>query len=49
MGQKGFPSNMFHEIIFQTSSQYDKEMQSYSPCSVGYRTGVLMVVRVNEL
>ena len=49
MGQRGFPSNMSHELMFQTLVQYDKEIQSYSSASVGYRDGALMVVRVNEL
>ena len=48
MGE-GFPPNMYYEIMFQTSSQSNKEIQSYSSASAGYQDGVLIMARVNVL
>ena len=49
MGPRGFPPNMSQEIIFQTNSQSDKEIQSYQSANEGYRNGVLVEARVNVL
>ena len=49
MGPRGFPPNMSHELIFQTSAQYDKEIQSYPSTNAGYQNGALIVARVNVL
>ena len=49
MGPKGFPPSVSHEIMFQTSTQSDKEIQSYSSAKAGYRNGVLIVARENVL
>jgi hypothetical protein len=49
MGTRGFTPWMSHEIIFQTSNQYVKEIQSYWSANAGYRNWVLMVVRANDL
>jgi hypothetical protein len=43
MGPKGFPPNLSQEIIFQTSAQSDKEIQSYPSDNEGCRNGVLIV------
>ena len=37
MGQKGFPPNVSQELMFQTSAQFDKEIQSYPSTNKGYR------------
>jgi hypothetical protein len=37
MGQKGFPPNMSHELMLQTSAQSDKEIQSYPSANAGYQ------------
>ena len=49
MGQRGFHPNVSQDIMFQTSTQSDKETQSYPSANEGYRNGVLIVVRVNVL
>ena len=49
MGPKGFCRWMYHESMFQISSQSDEEIKSYWSTSVGYRIWVLMVVRENDL
>ena len=49
MGPKWFAPNMPHEIMFQTSAQSDKAIQSYPSVSEGYQNGVLIVVKVNGL
>ena len=49
MGPRGFPPNMSHDIILQTSSQSDKEIQSYPSANAGYRNGAFIVARVNVL
>ena len=48
MGPRGLPPNVSHDIIFQTSSQSDKEIQSYPSANEGYRNEALIVARVNE-
>ena len=49
MGPRGFPPNMSHDLMFQTSAKFDKEIQSYSSTSTGYRNGALIMARVNVL
>ena len=49
MGPMGFPPNMSHDIMLQTSSQYDKAVQIYSSTNAGYLNGVLIVARVDVL
>jgi hypothetical protein len=49
MGLGGFPPIMFHELMFQTSTQSDKAIQSYTSANAGYRNGALIVARVNVL
>ena len=49
MGPNGFPPTMSHMIMLQTSTQSNKEIQSYSSASAGYQSGVLIVVRVKLL
>ena len=49
MGQMGLPYNVSQELMFQTSTQSDKETQSYPSANEGYRNGVLIVARVNVL
>ena len=49
MGLWGFPPNVSHEIMFQTSTQSDKETQSYPSANEGYQNGVLIVARENAL
>ena len=43
MGLRGFPPTMFQEIMFQTSAQSDKAIQSYPSANEGCRNGVLIV------
>ena len=49
MGPRGFPPFMSHELMYQTSSQSVKEIQSYWSASARYQIWVLMVVRENDL
>ena len=49
MGPRGFHPNLSQEPIFQTSTQSDKENQSYPSTNEGYQNGVLIVARVNVL
>lgn len=49
MGQRGFPPNESQEIIFQTSAQSDKEIQSYPSANEGCWNGVLIVAGINFL
>ena len=49
MGPRVFPPDESQEIMFQTSAQYDKEIQSYQSANKGYRNGVLIKVRINVL
>jgi hypothetical protein len=37
MRQKGFPPNFSQDLMFQTSAQSDKEIQSYPSANDGYR------------
>ena len=46
MGQRGLYTYMCHEIMFQTSSQSDKEIQIYPSANEGYQNGVLIVARI---
>jgi hypothetical protein len=49
MGLRGFPPNFSQELMFQTSAQLDKEIQSYPSANEGCRNGVLIVARLNVL
>ena len=49
MGPRGFHPNVSQDHMFQTSSQSDKEIQSYPFANEGYRNGVLIVGRLNVL
>ena len=49
MGPRGFPPNESQDIIFQTSAQSDKAIQSYSSANEGFRNGVLIVAGLNFL
>ena len=49
MGPRGFPPNVSQELIFQTSAQSDKEIQSYPSANEGYRNAVLILARLNAL
>ena len=49
MGPMGFPPNMSQDIMFQTSSQSDKEIQSYPSANEGCRNGVLIMAGLNVL
>ena len=49
MGQRVFPPNVSQELMFQTSSQSDKAIQSYPSANEGFRNGVLIVVGLNVL
>ena len=49
MGPSGFPHDVYHELMFQTSAQSDKEIQSYPSAKAEYRNGVLIVARENVL
>jgi hypothetical protein len=49
MGPMVFPPNMSQEIIFQTSIQSDKAIQSYPFANEGFQNGVLIVARINVL
>ena len=39
---------MYHDIVFQTLAQSNKEIESYRSTKAGYWNGVLIMVRVNE-
>ena len=43
MGPRIFPPNVSQELIFQTSTQSDKAIQSYRSANEGCRNGVLIV------
>ena len=49
MGPRGFPLWLYHETMFQISSQSIEEIQSYWSASTGYQNYLLMVVRENDL
>ena len=49
MGPRVLPPNMSQEIMFQTSAQSDKEIQSYPSANEGFRNGVLIVAGLNVL
>ena len=49
MGPRGVPPNVSQERMFQTSSQSDKEIQSYPSANEGCRNGVLIVAGLNFL
>ena len=49
MGPMGFPPNVSQEIIFQTSTQSNKEIQNYPSANEGCRNGVLIVAGLNVL
>ena len=43
MGTRGFPPNVSQDLILQTSSQFDKAIQTYPSANEGCRNGVLIV------
>ena len=49
MGPKVFPPNVSQDIIFQTSSQSHKEIQSYPSANEGFRNGALIVAGLKVL
>ena len=49
MGPRGFPPDVSQEIMFQTSAQSDKAIQSYPSANEGYRSWVLIVAGLNVL
>ena len=49
MGLRGFPPWIYHDTMFQISTQSVEEIQSYWSASVGYRNWLLMIVRENDL
>ena len=49
MGPRGFPPNDSHNLMFQTSAQSDKAIQSYPSANEGCRNGVLIVAGLNVL
>ena len=49
MGPWVFPPNVSQDIMLQTASQSDKEIQSYPSANEGCRNGVLIVARLNVL
>ena len=46
---RGLPPCISHEPMFQILAQSVKVIQSYWSANTGYRIGVLMVVRENDL
>jgi hypothetical protein len=48
MRTTGLPPCMYHEPMFQISSQSVEAIESYWSASAGYRIWVLMVVRENN-
>ena len=49
MGERGLPPNVSHDLMFQTSSQSDKAIQSHQSANEGYQNGALIKARVNVL
>jgi hypothetical protein len=49
MGPRGFPPIFSKNIMFQTSAQSDKAIQSYPSTNEGCRNGVLIVAGLNVL
>ena len=49
MGPKGFPPNESQELMFQTSAQSDKAIQSYPSANEGCRNAGLIVAGLNIL
>ena len=49
MGPREFPPWIYHDPMFQISSQSVEEIQSYWFASAGYQIWVLMVVKANDL
>ena len=43
MGVRGLPTNVSHELMFQTLARFDKAIQSYPSANAGYRNGALIV------
>ena len=48
MGPRG-PPNVSQELMFQTSAQSDKEIQSYPSANESCRNGVLIAAGLNVL
>ena len=49
MEPKGFPPNVSQDLMFQTSAQSDKAIQSYPSANEGFRNGVLIMAGLNLL
>ena len=49
MGLGVFPPNMYHELMFETSTQFNKAIQSYPSANAGYQNEALIVARENVL
>ena len=49
MGQRILPPNVSQELMFQTSTQSNKAIQSYPSANEGCRNGVLIVAGLNVL
>jgi hypothetical protein len=49
MVPRGFPPTVSQEIMFQTSAESDKAIQSYPSRNEGCRNGVLIVAGLNVL
>ena len=49
MGPRGFHPNGSQELMFQTSAQSDKAIQSYPSANEGCRNGALIVEGLNVL
>ena len=49
MGLGGLPPKESNELMFQTETQSDKEIQSYLSAKARYRNGVVVVARENVL
>jgi hypothetical protein len=49
MGPRGFPPNVSQYLMFQTSAQSNKAIQSYLSANEGCQSGVLIVAGLNVL
>ena len=49
MGPRVFPPNLSQDLMFQTSTQSNKEIQSYPSANEDFRNGVLIVAMLNVL
>ena len=49
MGPRALPPNVSQYLMFQTSAQSDKAIQSYTSANEGCQNGVLIVTGLNVL